>query len=1439
MRKSLKARATLVNRAADFAGNEITRQLLTFLLAVLTVFCLPNLGNAQSVTIGSTAIPAILPATSTIQHGPIYTSPALAASYSRHAYLYTAAELGIPTGAIITNIEWLKADGATLNGNNGFTIYLGNTVQSSLSQYTTWGSLTALSSLVYASGSHRFVGPAGTFLGAPTNGLTTFSYSGGNLLVLTDFIRAGTASAPMNFVTNPAPDMELMTVGLSPLNNNSPLFNFYGSSRPTLRITFTPSNPCTAPPAAGIAVASDSIVCPGKAFALNLTGSSFGAGQTYQWQASPDGVSSWTAIGQAQNSQTLTTSQNTTTFYRALVSCSGQSSASNAIKVAIRTSIPASTFTIDQTAPATATNFISFTAALNYISCGINGPVVFNVAPGSGPYMEDVVVTSTPGASAVNTITFQGNGNILKGTANANGVPLRLIGADFYQFNNFTLENDIPTNTSHVVHLFDGADNNTFKGNTIRQVYPPNAFPFGYPVFIGSGSNNNNSFQNNTITGGFDGINITGSATETHAGNAFTGNIIKDFYRAGIYNNYAPGSFIEGNDISRPTRADGNNIIYGIWAATGSPSLTISKNRIHNTNDATTTNGGNTYGIFVESGGTPGNETLVKNNAIYNINHNGISLYALFNATADHTYYYHNTVSADDPNVSYIVLRGMYFANGSTNVRFMSNNLSLTSPGITKHAIYLGSSSLSLISNGNNLFVGATGSVGSYLGNLVTLADWKAANNGAYDQSSVSADPVYVNALLGNLKPTNPSLNNIGAALTPPVTDDITSTPRSLTTPDPGAYEFDPLLNDAGITAIVSPGQLVIPNSNTPVTVTLKNFGVAALTSATINWSVNGTAQTPFNWTGNLSNQQTTPVTVGSFNFPPGTHTLEVCSVTANGNTDFNTGNNCQTITLLSCAPLAGTYTINRNVPASATNFHSFTAAVSSLTNCGISGPVIINVDSTGGAFKEVIEISNIAGSSATNTIVFNGNGSKLASQNTIADAVLKLNGAKYIQFNNLALAAPANQYDKTTVKLINGAMYNTFNGCTITYSVNSCCGSQVVHLAPGSSYNSFQNNTISGAVSGIYNFGTIASRNLNNSFTGNIILDFQSYGIQGAFQTGTLMEANDLSRPNTFVSSSPVYGIYTGVQSIASTISKNRIHNIADSLFFQTITFYGIYNAASSTLGNENIIKNNAIYNVGVEGGTLCGLFNAGNHTYYFNNSISVDTTGATNSVLQGVFFNSFSTNVKFMNNNISLSSQGSLKYGIYLSTPDIQIQSNYNNFYVPNGYVGFNNAPQATIADWKTLNAANYDQNSVSVNPGFVNASTGNLRPTAPALDNKGTPLQQVTDDITGAPRNPNVPDVGAYEFTASQVGISKPTLLNSFQVYPNPSHGEFTVSVPAAKNYSLEITDLTGRVLKKEVIRDSNRAKLNLKGQAQGVYLLKITSEGASAVHKLIVE
>src|SRR5688572_8637285 len=84
-------------------------------------------------------------------------------------------------------------------------------------------------------------------------------------------------------------------------------------------VTFQPASPCTNPPVPGTVTSTQNPVCLGESFTLSLTGGTGGTGQTYQWQSSPDN-SSWTNISGATNA-TYTTTQTTSTYYRAVVTC--------------------------------------------------------------------------------------------------------------------------------------------------------------------------------------------------------------------------------------------------------------------------------------------------------------------------------------------------------------------------------------------------------------------------------------------------------------------------------------------------------------------------------------------------------------------------------------------------------------------------------------------------------------------------------------------------------------------------------------------------------------------------------------------------------------------------------------------------------------------------------------------------------------------------------------------------------------------------------------------------------------------------------------------------------------------------------------------------------------------------------------------------------------
>ena len=101
-----------------------------------------------------------------------------------------------------------------------------------------------------------------------------------------------------------------------------------------------------------------------------------------------------------------------------------------------------------------------------------------------------------------------------------------------------------------------------------------------------------------------------------------------------------------------------------------------------------------------------------------------------------------------------------------------------------------------------------------------------------------------------------------------------------------------PLALDAGVFAINSPATGVV-SGLTDFAVTITNFGIDTLTSATIGWSVNGVTQAPHAWTGKIGLGQTKgPDTIGAYTFTTqGAYVIKAWTYSPNGGTDGNTAN--------------------------------------------------------------------------------------------------------------------------------------------------------------------------------------------------------------------------------------------------------------------------------------------------------------------------------------------------------------------------------------------------------------------------------------------------------------------------------------------------------------------------------------------------------------------
>ena len=474
------------------------------------------------------------------------------------------------------------------------------------------------------------------------------------------------------------------------------------------------------------------------------------------------------------------------------------------------------------------------------------------------------------------------------------------------------------------------------------------------------------------------------------------------------------------------------------------------------------------------------------------------------------------------------------------------------------------------------------------------------------------------------------------------------------------------------------------------------------------------------------------------------------------------------------------TYTINSNLSTGGGNFQSFADAANAMA-CGITGPIVFNVDAASGPYNGQLILGDIMGTSSTNTITINGNGTMIgfASANANERAVIKLNGTDYVTIDSLIINANTGTYG-FGVQLLNDADNNTISRCIINADLTSTLATNhagiLVNSTPsaittlGSTLcdnNTITGNTVTGGYIGIGLLGNgVTSVISNNQVTNNTIKDFYLTGIHLNGGVSTIISGNDISRP-----SRPAMGNFQGIfLSGASTntlINGNRLHNPFDGALTGTQAFFPIYlSSCNATAGNENIISNNLVYDAFGGSGNHNGVLNnASSYAKYVYNTIALEDAAATCSTCgtRGFYVQGTgATNLTFMNNVVRISRGGTgYMQGIFFEPTTVsQYVLNGNVYHISPAATGSykevariagsatvpaTGSGFATIQNWQT--GSLQEANSREDDPIF--AGGGSYVPTNLIIDNIGIPVAGVSTDITGALRDVSLPDPGAYEF------------------------------------------------------------------------------------------
>lgn len=672
-----------------------------------------------------------------------------------------------------------------------------------------------------------------------------------------------------------------------------------------------------------------------------------------------------------------------------------------------------------------------------------------------------------------------------------------------------------------------------------------------------------------------------------------------------------------------------------------------------------------------------------------------------------------------------------------------------------------------------------------------SMSVWK--NISGMDANSLDYNPYYQSDTC--LKHNQMKLYNAALQI-PSITSDIYGMSRG-TTPDIGAYEYTKCANDAGVHRFIGLKSPLTTGVATPIVVELENHGTSNLTSVIVNWTVNGNAQLPYSWSGNLIAGQTLNITLGYFTFTPGTtYNLTATTSFPNGVTDCNNNNNSVSITELG-TKLCGIYTIGGSNP----DFQNFTEAAVALNSGGIACSVIFKVRN--GTFNEHIILNQIQGASDTATITFeseSGDSSLAILSYNLGDQTndytLKLNGTDYIRFKKISI-------------LRNNGNGNIIieNGCK-DILISSC----------------YLNNINSNGLDSLLIF---KNNNLQNNF---ITIDYSNYGYSKDIRiNNNKIKGLTLNKCFNVVIDS---NYFQWSDWNNSTISVVNINNSKNTLFFKDTIYTSNIYAARAVLSNSNNnikIKNSFItVPSGCDGIGIQSEFDT--LRYIENNTIILSNgtwgwCGYRNSIMAKGGDSLYVTNNKIISSNHDYTGTG---IQIYDNSITNYIISDNSIDYFRNGILLLNNSINNTTKNNTILNSMYYGIKTTG-NNGLINNNKIHKITDGIGIINEASNVKYYRNRVSGISENiamtNNADGVDIQNNYLQTYGNVQPVGLKFINnpVNCNIYHNNINITGNnAANGTAMEIENATNLNIKNNILAN----------QTEG-YTLKINSSTASFI------
>jgi hypothetical protein len=498
-------------------------------------------------------------------------------------------------------------------------------------------------------------------------------------------------------------------------------------------------------------------------------------------------------------------------------------------------------------------------------------------------------------------------------------------------------------------------------------------------------------------------------------------------------------------------------------------------------------------------------------------------------------------------------------------------------------------------------------------------------------------------------------------------------------------------------------------------------------------------------------------------------------------------------------AQLNGTYTIGAGG-----DYATFTEAATALNNNGVSGSVTFNVQT--GIYNEQVILDFIPGADENKAVVFQSSSGEpadvvLQSEDaTYADNyVLQLKRLSYVTFRNITFKTLNDTYSQV-VQIEDYGIHLVFSSCIFegNYSTQNNKKSLLSGVDVLLEDLLIENNRFFRAGDGI-KFNCSGKNNLRPRILNN---EFDSIGY-----TSISLFTSD----NATISGTHVNGGYYGFDlntAIGNVkITKNRLLNIAGTgMNFNTLRSSDGYDAEISN--NEISANKNGRIGISIS------------NSYFFkllNNTVYINSDYFLSKVL--MLDHCVGSTIEIANNNFVSEKAGYAIYAEY--TGDLR-HCDYNNYYSPGRLLAHWNAGVSRVGedceDLRTLKLISNDNtNSMFAFPYFESDTV--LKPRSAWLDNMGKMLMMNdNDDIDGIIRG-NPPDIGCYEFTASD------------DVKP-PLHGTITIG-------SGEYATLQDAVNDARIKGVSDSLKIQFPSGTYDLQCIITPITGASSEHPVIIE